>query len=104
MKKFTMKLAFGTYENCYFVKNKFVNSKAMRLSIWDDDGPVCTVNVNANGIPEGSIAVKTWAENEGLDKALQAIGLIGTEPIGFAVLGGAAPVFKLNENVLEEYC
>ena len=98
-----MKLAYGTYENCYFVKNKFANSKAMRLSVWNDDGPVCTVNVNANGIPEGSIAVKTWSENEGLDKAMQAIGLIGTEPIGFAVSGGGASVFKLNENVLEEY-
>ena len=75
----------------------------MRLSVWNDDGPVCTVNVNANDIPEGSIAVKTWSENEGLDKAMQAIGLIGTEPIGFAVSGGGASVFKLNKNVLEEY-
>lgn len=104
MKKFTMKLACGTFENCYFVKSQFANGKTLRLSVWNDDGPVCTVNVNANGIPEGFIAVKTWSENEGLDKALMAIGLIKPESIGFAISCGGASVYKLNKNVLEEYC
>lgn len=33
-----------------------------------------------------------------------AIGLIKPESIGFAISCGGVPVYKLNKNVLEEYC
>ena len=104
MKKFDLKMTYCSFTDCFFVQDRFVNNQALCLSVWnEEDGPICTVNINAAEVPEGAIAVKTWSENEGLDKALQAIGLIEPVPIGFAASACNAPIYMVNKDVLAEY-
>lgn len=59
MKKFDMCLAYGFYTDCFLVQERFASNNALCLSVWnEEDGPICTVNVNTDGVPDGAIAVK----------------------------------------------
>lgn len=104
MKKFDMCLAYGFYTDCFLVQERFASNNALCLSVWnEEDGPICTVNVNTDGVPDGAIAVKTWSENEGMEKAMQSIGLIGPVPVGYAMYACDAPIYIVDDDVLEEY-
>lgn len=99
-----MCLAYGFYEDCFLVQERFVNNNSLCLSVWnEEDGPICTVNVNTDGVTEGAIAVKTWSENEGIERVLRSIGLIGPAPVGYARFACDAPIYLIDKDVLEEY-
>lgn len=67
-------------EKCDLVRTKYHNG-TMALMLHCEDGiPMARASVNVEGVseklPEGHVVVKTYQENEGMDTALEASGLL----------------------------
>lgn len=77
-------------EKCDLVRTKYHNG-TMALMLHCEDGiPMARASVNVEGVseslPEGHVVIKTYNENEGMDTALEASGLLvhtgQTVPVG----------------------
>ena len=70
------------------VQNRQYGNGRVALSLVDEDGPVATATVNLPGVKLGpnQVAIKDYAENEGLLEALVAAGVV--KPTGEKVRSG----------------
>lgn len=103
--RFTYNSRYGSYENCYLIKTTYAETKGMRLDIYNDSelGPISTVTVNLGKLNPGEIAIKDYAENEGMLLEMQRIGLVG-EPTRFIKSGFVSvPICYIDYDKLREY-
>jgi hypothetical protein len=79
IKTFELKLAFGTYPNCYFVPSRYRSNNNLALQIQsEDEGPICVCTVNPNEkLSDDVICIKDYSENEGMAEFLKNMGIIG---------------------------
>lgn len=82
---------------------------AIQITSLEGTVAVATVNLQAWGVdraPPGHVWVKTWSENEGMDKALIAGGVVEPKPVVDAMGGYGhtcrAVLFKLTPAALAE--
>jgi hypothetical protein len=92
--------------DCRLVKSQYMNKRlALQLIDSKDSSAVCTITVNLPDVPlgENEILVKSYSENEGIDKMLEQSKL--ALPTGRKIQSGFVkiPVFKLNPEILAEY-
>lgn len=89
-------------EKCELVRTKYHNgTMALMLHHSEDGYHFARASVNVEGVseklPEGHVVVKTYQENEGMDTALEASGLLvhtgQTVPVGRTV----CPIMRLVE-------
>jgi hypothetical protein len=98
-KSFQLKSKYGSYEVTP-VLSRYADKLArqsLQLKDANDGMPVATVSVNFPevDIPEGYIAVKTWAENEGMLASLIEAGILDS-PLSYHEFGAiSAPICKL---------
>ena len=77
MEKFTLKLACGEFENCWFECGKYNEPKNLYLAVHNKDGVMCVCTINDgeyNG--DDCITVKDYSENEGMTRFLMDKGII----------------------------
>lgn len=74
------------------VRKLSYGSGRVALSLVDEEGPVATATVNLPGVKLGpnQVAIKSYAENEGLLEALVAAGVV--KPTGQTVRSGYVEV------------
>lgn len=93
------KTKYRAYPDCHFVADRYQTNGNLALSVTSEtEGPIttCTVNTDVT-LPEDCIAVKNYSENEGMDKTLADMGIIG-EKIGHIASGWVTiPVFRLTD-------
>lgn len=97
MNKFTYKSTYGSYDNCSFLVGYYENDN-LGIEIWSDtEGPITRVTVNPDiKIPEDSIAIKNYSENEGMVDWLKSMSIIDDEPTDIIHSGWVdIPVHKL---------
>ena len=95
----TFKTKYSSYNDCEFVADRYQTNGNLALSVTSEtEGPIttCTVNTDVT-LPEDCIAVKNYSENEGMDKTLADMEIIG-EHIGFIKSGWVViPVYRLTD-------
>ena len=96
---FTLNTSFATYKNCvWHISGK---GKHTRYEIFDDEGPVMTVNVPGYGKSASIVAIKDYNENQGTMALLKKHNLIkkihGYIPSGFVML----PLVELDVDKLK---
>lgn len=82
MEKFTYRSQYGEYRNCQFMVGYYENNN-IGIEIWDDNvGPICKVTVNPDvKLPSDRIAIKNYAENEGMVDWLKSMKIIEPDPV-----------------------
>lgn len=99
MYKFTYTGPYESYENCEFSVGRYYNGN-LGIEIWSPElGPITKVTVNPDiPLEDDRIAVKSYSENEGMDKFLISLGLIEDNPIKVVRSGFVnIPVHKLTD-------
>ena len=69
---------------CQILTTRYTNGTLALLMVdADDSQPIATPTVNLDGQPRhGGVFIKTWSENEGIDEALIAAGVLEPQPVG----------------------
>lgn len=79
-KIFNLKLACGTFPNCYFVPSRYSSNNNLALKIESDDGSICVCTVNPNKkLSDDVICIKDYSENEGMVDFLKNMGIISNK-------------------------
>lgn len=105
MKKFTFKSRYGSYQNCYFVTSRYGNGN-LAVEIWNNtEGPISRITTNPDiKIPVTHIAIKNYAENEGMVETMKKMGIIESDPTQIIRTGYVTvPVHKLTSLGYEEF-
>lgn len=101
MKTFSQKTAWGTTVDGLFLTN-LQTLQVFRM----EDGfpePWCTAACNVPGLLIGEVAIKNYAENEGILDTLISVGIVKA-PHRYVWQGHAlVPVCILNKDVAQEY-
>lgn len=100
----TINLKYGSYQATPKFA-KYTHNGRTALLFEDDEGGYIdgSVNIEDAPIPNNDyIAVKSYAENEGMDKELIRLGLIEEDLANYAFSGFiVAPVYRLTDKAIE---
>lgn len=101
MKTFSQKTAWGTIVDGLFL----TNLKTLQVCQMDDGypDPWCTAACNVPGLLIGEVAIKNYAENEGILDALMDAGIVKAPHRHIWTGYACIPVCVLNKDVASEY-
>lgn len=105
MEKFTFKSKYATYQNCYFVISHYGNGN-LAVEVWsNEEGPINRITTNPDvKIPTTHIAIKNYAENEGMVDTMKEMGIIEGDPVQIIRTGYVmVPVYKLTSKGYEAF-
>lgn len=73
------------------------NNTAISLRDTDNKELITTATTNTGRmLPDGTVAIKNWSENSGLDDDLVEAGILQKEPIGYIPSGMVeVPIYEL---------
>ena len=99
----TLKLKYGTYPVSVQFAKYASNNRTALLFVHDDTSETpASINISHADVPDADhIVVKSYSENEGMDKELVRLGLIQPVPVGFVNSGFiTAPIHKLTPQAI----
>ena len=104
----TIELKHHIYDNCFFRKSRDAKTGTMSIQVYriGETGyadPLLTVTENLGPQAPRHVAIKNYAENEGILSSLQKLGIVKKVVTRITTGYISFPVCEIDEEILNKY-